>query len=287
MFNNGASDPGIHLINLDNRYHRDPTFSDYGTCKGASSTMLGQDQWSWLENELNRTSEIKIIASGMQILPPTASRNPNEYCAYDGAGNTFDSANTDIGEGPGSGAEGTTYESWAEFPQERTRLLRLVQQSFNNGYGKLFIFISGDQHWAEIMEKKIPSRPGQDAVQVYEVTSSIKWHQSKMGSTYHLNTNRLRPQDYGFGARRELQNNISSQKGKETTHSRRDQGRTLRKKTPSPTRQPVTTKSPTKVPTDAPVPHQLKYLQAHQPPRQRLLLSKTSPILAGTHAPVV
>ena len=44
MFNNGASDPGIHLINLDNRYHRDPTFSDYGTCKGASSTMLGRDQ---------------------------------------------------------------------------------------------------------------------------------------------------------------------------------------------------------------------------------------------------
>ena len=71
LFSTDSGSPGIHLINLDNRYHRSPTYDTYGECIGASSTILGSAQWAWLEDELRRPSEIKVIASGIQVLPPT------------------------------------------------------------------------------------------------------------------------------------------------------------------------------------------------------------------------
>ena len=91
---------GIHLINLHARYHRSATFSNYGTCLGAASTMLGAEQWLWLEGEMfSRTSEIKIIGTGTQVLPPLyRGRILDDYCAYDGPGGTFDQAITEIGE---------------------------------------------------------------------------------------------------------------------------------------------------------------------------------------------
>jgi alkaline phosphatase D len=83
MFSTDTGSAGIHLINLDCRYHRSPTYIEYGTCQGALSTMLGSDQWEWLENELKRPSEIKVIGSGIQVLPPTnLERNISDYCAY-------------------------------------------------------------------------------------------------------------------------------------------------------------------------------------------------------------
>lgn len=167
----GTSTDGVHLINLDARFHRSPTFANYGPCAGANSRMISPEQWAWLTLELNRPSEIKIIGSGTQILPPThRGRSLSSYCSYDGAGNTFDQANAELGEGPSF--EGTQYEAWAEIPQERTRLLKLVQESINAGNTKHVIFISGDQHWAEIMHKTIPSRNGQPEVTVFEVTAS-------------------------------------------------------------------------------------------------------------------
>jgi alkaline phosphatase D len=168
----GTAVNGIHLINLDARYHRSPTYADYGACEGDESTMLGATQWTWLENELmTRPSEIKIIASGIQLLPTTHhGRSLDSYCAYDGVNGSFNAANAALNEGPTS--SGTSYESWAEMPQERTKLLHLVQASINSGNTKQVIFLSGDQHWAEIMFKEIPARPGQAAVHVYEVTAS-------------------------------------------------------------------------------------------------------------------
>ena len=173
MFQNPeTSGNGIHLINIDARYHRSPTYTDYGVCEGETSTMLGDDQWSWLERELlDRESEIKIIGSGIQVLPPTHhGRSLTDYCAYDGSGGTFDQSNDVLNEGPD--VSGTSYESWAEIPQERTRLLHLAQESINAGKAKQVIFLSGDQHWAEIMVKDVPARSGQPAVHLYEVTAS-------------------------------------------------------------------------------------------------------------------
>jgi alkaline phosphatase D len=163
---------GVHLINLDARYDRSPTYSTYGPCEGGSSRMLSETQWTWLQNEFHRVSEIKVIGSGVQVLPPT---NPGttSFCAYDGPTGSFNANNTAVGEGPGTPAAGTVYESWAEIPQERTRLLQMAQRSINDGNAKHVIFISGDQHWAEIMAKKMPGSPSGGAPQtLYEVTAS-------------------------------------------------------------------------------------------------------------------
>ena len=137
--------------------------------------MLGDEQWAWLEQELmTKKSTIKVIASGTPILPPTTrERAPTELCAYDGPGGTFDAANEAIGEG--TAFTGTSYEGWGEVPQERTRLLQLVQKSMNAGMAKRVVFMSGEQHWGELMAMKIPEDAGGDggAAQIgYEVTAS-------------------------------------------------------------------------------------------------------------------
>jgi len=172
MFSMPGGKNGIHLINLDARYHRSPTFKDYGLCEGAESDMLGSEQWSWLEHELSQTSEIKIISSGTQVLPPTHNgRDKSLYCAYDGAGGTFLDAITEVGES-WSDWDGTHYESWGEIPQSRARLLKLCQKAINDGKSKHIIFISGDQHWAEIMAKKMPPTSTMQSQVLYEVTAS-------------------------------------------------------------------------------------------------------------------
>ena len=38
-----------------------------GECHGAHSRILDEEQWRWLEQELTRTSEVTVIASGMQV----------------------------------------------------------------------------------------------------------------------------------------------------------------------------------------------------------------------------
>ena len=57
----------MHVILLDNRSGRDPTYSKFGECQGSDTKILSDQQWAWLEEELERQSEIKIIGSGIQV----------------------------------------------------------------------------------------------------------------------------------------------------------------------------------------------------------------------------
>mmetsp|Transcript_14275 Transcript_14275/g.30999 ORF Transcript_14275/g.30999 Transcript_14275/m.30999 type:complete len:625 (-) Transcript_14275:98-1972(-) len=165
---------GIHLINLDNRSHRSPTFPMHGLCEGANSTMLGAAQWAWLEAEmLNKTSVIKLVSSGVQVLPPTSKDRPaDEYCSYDGPDGSFVAANIDMEE-DGADALGTKYEGWGEMPAERARLLRLAQRSINEGRAKQVVFLTGDQHWVEIQAKRMSEseKHGKSRI-LYSVTAS-------------------------------------------------------------------------------------------------------------------
>ena len=52
---------------LDARSGRDPTYSSYGQCKGSATNIITDAQWAWLEEELEKESEIKIIGSGIQV----------------------------------------------------------------------------------------------------------------------------------------------------------------------------------------------------------------------------
>ena len=76
-----------------------------------TKSMLGEKQWQWLEQELQKTAAIKIIASSLQLLP-----------------------------------EFTGWESWANFPHDRNRLLTLIKKYQINGV----VMISGDTHWGEV-----------------------------------------------------------------------------------------------------------------------------------------
>ena len=75
------------------------------------STLLGEAQWKWLEEELKKPAEIRIIGSGTQF-----------GISYNG------------------------YEAWANFPHEQKRFLDLVKKTRANGV----LFISGDVHYGEI-----------------------------------------------------------------------------------------------------------------------------------------
>ncbi|GAP76047.1 phosphodiesterase/alkaline phosphatase D-like protein [Pseudoalteromonas sp. SW0106-04] len=166
----GPSGERTHVITLDARYFRSPTFSQYGQCEGEQSTILGEQQWQWLEHQLQQPAQVTLIASGIQVLPPLhQQRSRSSYCAY-GDGQAFEDALSSMQEQTMSG---TSYESWAEMPAQRARLLRLVQQAVNEGRTQAVIFLSGDQHWGELLQKKIPaSAEYSKAVTVYEVTAS-------------------------------------------------------------------------------------------------------------------
>ncbi|GLX76782.1 hypothetical protein tinsulaeT_01220 [Thalassotalea insulae] len=77
--------------------------------KGAS--MLGEAQWQWLEQELLKPAAIKVIGSSLQLLP-----------------------------------EFTGWEAWANFPEDRQRLLDFIVKHKIPGV----ILISGDTHWGEV-----------------------------------------------------------------------------------------------------------------------------------------
>lgn len=156
--------------------------------------MLGERQWAWLDAELARPSEVKVIASGIQVLPPLAptsgvnSRSRSSYCAYDGQAQTFDSAIARLNE---TNTAGTHYESWAEIPQERELLLRKCQKAMAEGKTKAIVFISGDQHWAEISAKVMPADPVYGTQQVlHEVTASGIEQRFNFAV---INDNRLQP----------------------------------------------------------------------------------------------
>ena len=107
----GSGKETAQVIMIDARYHRSPTFTNYGKCEGDSSTILGDAQWAWLAQELAKKSEVKIIGSGIQVLPPLyQNRSKSSYCAY-GNGKKFDQSIANLGE---THMSGTSYESWAK-----------------------------------------------------------------------------------------------------------------------------------------------------------------------------
>jgi len=110
----------VEIIGLDARYFRSKLKGKknaYKPNKDSEATILGKDQWKWLELTIaNSTAEIIIILSSIQIL---ATDHP--------------------------------YEKWANFPLERTKLLSLISKASLN---KTIIAVSGDRHRSGIYQNK-------------------------------------------------------------------------------------------------------------------------------------
>jgi alkaline phosphatase D len=108
------SDLKIYDRKSDTIYKGNPAFfyhMDYLPIEDTDSTILGQEQWLWLEDELKKEADFRIICSGTQF------------------GVTYNS-----------------YESWANFPHEQKKMLDLIQKT----KAENLVFISGDSHYSEI-----------------------------------------------------------------------------------------------------------------------------------------
>lgn len=128
----------VKFLLLDTRSFRDELLTAPGTyypiLPNPNGSILGEAQWTWLENELSSSeADLNIICSGIQVLP-------NEH----------------------------PFEKWANFPQERERLLSLMANSGARG----IMLLSGDRHIAEFSKIKLE---GMD-YPVYEFTSSGLTH---------------------------------------------------------------------------------------------------------------
>ena len=131
----GEGEHQVKVILLDGRYFRDTlTRVDRVYQINATGQILGDAQWKWLENELKTsTARVNFIVSGIQFLP-------TEH----------------------------VYEKWANFPQDREKLLNLIAKSGVQNP----ILMSGDRHIAEIMKLEDTRFPKG----LYEVTASGLTH---------------------------------------------------------------------------------------------------------------
>lgn len=119
----------IQIIMLDTRTFRDdlkrrePADSilhknDYAPYDetNTDSTLLGEIQWAWLEQQFSTPADVRIIASSNQF--------SHEYNGW---------------------------ESWTNVPHEQQRMIDLIKKTKANGV----IFISGDVHWGEISKMEV------------------------------------------------------------------------------------------------------------------------------------
>lgn len=90
---------------------------DYKPHVSTDSTLLGEEQWKWLEEELKKPADLRLICSGSQFA-----------IEYNG------------------------YEAWANFPHEQKRMLELIKSAKANGV----LFLTGDVHYAEISRLEEP-----------------------------------------------------------------------------------------------------------------------------------
>ncbi len=141
----------VKVILLDARYFRDTLERKNKIYQiNESGQVLGEEQWKWLENELRSSpAKINLIISGIQILPTDHA-----------------------------------YEKWANFPQQREKLLNLIAESG----AKTPILLSGDRHIAEIMKLEDARFPDG----LHEITSSGLTH---TWSTLAEEANRFRVGD--------------------------------------------------------------------------------------------
>lgn len=116
----------VQVILLDTRYFRSRATPDtrppaekrklnlvgwYVPSDDPQATMLGDDQWKWLEEQLREPADVRLICSSVQVI---------------------------------AGEKGM--ESWGCFPAERRRLYDTIARTG----AKEVVFLSGDVHFSEI-----------------------------------------------------------------------------------------------------------------------------------------
>lgn len=113
----GPEGKRTQFLMLDTRWFRSSLKRDdkpgalYVPDDSAEKTMLGDAQWKWLEAELKKPAELRVIVSSIQFI-----------------------------------SEEHRFEKWANFPRERQRLVDLLKSTGAEGA----LILSGDRHLGEV-----------------------------------------------------------------------------------------------------------------------------------------
>jgi alkaline phosphatase D len=117
----GPFDRRVQVILLDTRYFRSPLRKRPGKIipsEGAyeantdpAATILGEAQWKWLAEQLQVPAKLRLLVSSIQVVP-----------------------------------QDHHHEKWMNFPHERDRLYKLLQDTKAAGV----VILSGDRHLAEL-----------------------------------------------------------------------------------------------------------------------------------------
>ena len=163
----GPEGQRTQIIVLDTRFFRSAlTPTDEWNKKGKEryipstdpgQDMLGNDQWTWLENRLQDPADLRLIVSSIQVLP----------------------------------TDGHGYEAWATMPVEQQRLYRLIRETEANGV----VFVSGDRHTAFLYEDKAAlaypvSEITASSLNVAFATTTTEMDRAQLGEGYP-------PENYG------------------------------------------------------------------------------------------
>ncbi len=121
----GEAGRRVQIIMLDTRFFRSPLKpTDEAGARGKErwlpdadpmKTMLGDAQWAWLEAELKKPADLRLLVSSIQVM-----------------------------------SEGHGWEAWREFPLEREKLYDTIKRS---GAENLMI-LSGDRHSGALYERR-------------------------------------------------------------------------------------------------------------------------------------
>jgi len=110
----------LQFILLDTRYFRSALVKRAERAEGEgrytrnrdrAATILGAEQWTWLEQQLRVPADVRLLVSSIQVVP-----------------------------------EDHYWECWDLFPLERNRLFKMIKATKANGV----IVLSGDRHMAEL-----------------------------------------------------------------------------------------------------------------------------------------
>ncbi len=116
----GPPEKSIQVILLDTRYHRsalrkkakaNKDEGPYEATFDKTTTILGDEQWKWLAGELKKPAKLRLLVSSIQVA-----------------------------------AQDHGWEKWMNFPHERERLFKLLQETKAEGV----VVLSGDRHHAEL-----------------------------------------------------------------------------------------------------------------------------------------
>lgn len=118
----GPEGKRVQVILLDTRFFRSdlkrmawskerPPLGSYLPDDSADKTMLGEAQWAWLEQELAKPADVRILVSSIQVI-----------------------------------TEAHQFEAWSNFPAERNRLFDMLKGREASG----LVILTGDRHAAGI-----------------------------------------------------------------------------------------------------------------------------------------